>query len=333
MSPSENRLIPYLEKYGSHCMAYTSLEPCMKYFVMEDIGYIAYIDFKHWFWSRKERKIVLSNPVCHPDNYRKMLDAFLYKFSDVIFVQASRSFAEVLDEAGYQTNIFGIETEIPISDFSLAGKQRAKLRQWQNKCKREGVSVFEKNISDMSDTEEQQAISQISESWLNNKGGSEYSFLVRPLRTETEKDVRYFWAYQNDKLIAFATFDPIYRDGKVVAYYHNIDRIADNVPHGTSATIILAAIEVFKDEGVEVVNLGMSPLFLQRGLSQELNYNKLTRKAFWYAFEKLNYIYPFQGNASHKKKFNGKANPVYISGTNGTGLREVFAMVKANGMI
>ncbi len=330
MSPIQTSLIPYLEKYGSHCMAYTSLEPTMKYFVMEGVGYIAYIDFKHWLWSRKERKIVLADPVCDPENFRIILDSFIHKFHDVVFVQASRAFALVLDEAGYQTNIFGIETEIALPDFTLAGKQRAKLRQWQNKCKREGVVVIEKNIDEI---EDQQAINQISESWLKNKGGSEYSFLVRPLRPTAEKDVRYFWAYQNDKLIAFATFDPIYRDGNIVGYYHNIDRFINNAPHGTSATIVLSALEVFKAEGVGALNLGMSPLFLQRGLSQELNYNKFTRKAFWYAFEKLNYIYPFQGNASHKKKFNGKANPVYISGTNGTGLREVFAMVKANGMI
>ncbi len=332
MSSNQQRLIPYLKKYGSHCMAYTSLEPSMKYFFMEGIGYIAYIDFKHWFWSRKERKMVLADPVCHPDNYRKMLDAFTCKFSDVFFVQASRAFAEVLDEAGYQTNIFGIETEISIPDFTLSGKRRTKLRQWRNKCHREGVVVAEKSISDMS-TKDKEAIKQISENWLKNKGGNEYSFLVRPLRLSNEEDVRYFWAYQNNQLIAFATFDPIYKDEKVVAYYHNIDRIAENVPHGTSASIILSALEIFKAEGVEVLNLGMSPLFLQRGLSQELNYNKFTRKSFWYAFEKLNFIYPFQGNAFHKKKFAGQVNPVYISGTNGTGLREVLAMVKANGMI
>lgn len=311
-------------------MAYTSLEPTMKYFILEDIGYIAYIDFKHWLWSRKERKIVLADPVCKPKDYRKILDAFLYKFSDVIFVQASRAFAQVLDAAGLQTNIFGIETDIELANFTLAGKHRAKLRQWQNKCKREGVTVVEKNIGDIAD---QQTIKEISDSWLKNKGGSEYSFLVRPLRLASEKDVRYFWAYQNNKLIAFATFDPMYRDGKVIAYYHNIDRLVDGAPHGTSAMIVLSAIETFKEEGVEAVSLGMSPLFLQRGTSQELNYNKFTRKAFWYAFEKLNYIYPFQGNASHKKKFNGKVSPVYISGTHGTGLKEVFAMVKANGMI
>lgn len=330
MTPSKSDLIPYMEKYGSHCMAYTSFEPAMKYFFMEDVGYISYIDFKHWFWSRKERKIVLADPICDPKNFRKILDAFVGEFADVVFVQASRAFAEILDEAGYQTNIFGIETEIELTDFSLAGKQRAKLRQWQNKCKREGVVVVEKAIDQV---EDQYRIKEISDTWLKKKGGAEYSFLVRPLRFKTEKGVRYFWAYQKDRLIAFATFDPIYKNGKVIGYYHNIDRLTENAPHGTSVTIVLAATDVFKAEGVEVVNLGMSPLYLQRGLKHELNYNKFTRKAFWYAFERLNFIYPFKGNASHKKKFNGRRNPIYISSTNGTGLREVLAMVKANGMI
>jgi len=109
--------------------------------------------------------------------------------------------------------------------------------------------------------------------------------------------------------------------------------LCTEAPNGTSASIILAAINTFKEEGIDTVNLGMSPLFLQRGLKNELNYNKFTRKAFWYAFEKLGSIYPFKGNASHKKKFNGDVSPIYISGTNGTGLREVFALIKANGMI
>ena len=311
-------------------MAYTSLEPEMKYFVMEGIGYIAYIDFKHWLWARQERKVVLADPICAHENFADILTAFTNKFTNVIFVQASREFAKILDSAGFQINVFGVETEISIKDFSLSGKKRAKLRQWQNKCKREGVNIIEQKIDDIDDL---QVVKQISDDWLKNKGGSEYSFLVRPLRFIVEKDVRYFWAYQDNKLIGFATFDPIYKNDKVVAYYHNIDRLIEGAPHGTSASIVLNALEQFKFEGIEILNLGMSPLCLPRGLKQEFNYNKFTRKAFWYAFEKLNFIYPFKGNSTHKKKFNGCVKTVYISGTNGTGLKEVFAMVKANGMI
>ncbi len=311
-------------------MAYTSLEPQMEYFIVEGVGYIAYISFKHWFFAWKERKVVLADPVCDPQNYQSIITAFIKKYPNVIFVQASKPTASILDKLGYQVNLFGIENEIPLADFSLQGKPRAKLRQWRNKCVREGVTVKEGCISVCDNLDEVKALST---AWLKNKGGDDLGFLVRPFRFEKEKDVRYFWATQNDKLMGFALFDPMYRDNKIIGYYHNIDRIAEGAPHGTSATILLNAIEVFKQEGVEKVSLGMSPLYVPNGLKNEFNYHPFTRKAFRYAFEKLNFLYSFKGNLTHKKKFAGLQEPIYISSTNGTGLREVFVMMKAIGMI
>lgn len=311
-------------------MAYTSLEPQMEHFELEGKGYIAYISFRHWFWAWQERKIVLSDPVCSSENTQEIVEAFVEEHPNVTFVAISSKLGKTLKSLGYQVNQFGIDTEIPINAFSLAGKSRAKLRQWKNKCMREGVVVKEQLINDFSNQSE---IKQLSDNWLKKKGGSEYSFLVRPLRFHNEEGVRYFWAYKGDELVALAVFDPIYKAGKVVAYYHNMDRMNDNAPHGTSAFIILSAIDVFKDEGVDFISLGMSPLCLQRGMENELEgFNKYTRKSFWYAFDKLNFLYPFRGNASHKNKFNGVQYPVYISSTKGTGLKEVFVMMKAIGM-
>ena len=311
-------------------MAYTSLEPQMEHFELEGKGYIAYISFRHWFWAWQERKIVLADPICSSGNTQEIVEAFIQKYPNVTFVAISSKLGKTLKSLGYQVNQFGIDTEIPIDEFNLAGKQRAKLRQWKNKCMREEVVVKEQFIGDFSNQGE---IKQLSDNWLKKKGGSEFSFLVRPLRFHNEEGVRYFWAYKNDKLVGLAVFDPIYEAGKVVAYYHNMDRMNENAPHGTSAFIILSAIDVFKEEGVRYISLGMSPLCLQRGMENELeDYNKNTRKSFWYGFEKLNFLYPFRGNASHKNKFNGVQYPVYISSTKGTGLKEVFVMMKAIGM-
>ncbi len=314
-------------------MAYTSLEPTLEYFLVDGLGYIAFKRFRHWFWAVKERVIVLADPVCAPENTLELLNRFLVKYSSPIFVQSSRMFAEVLDKKGFQVNQFGVETDLLTADFELAGKARAKLRQWRNKCQREGVIIFEKPISQCTNQDEIRALSQC---WLDKKGGAEYSFLVRPLRYQSEKDTRYFWAYlpqgNGQKLIGFAVFDPIYFDQKIIGYYHNIDRIDASAPHGTSVSIVLHALEQFKQQGIDKISLGMSPLSLQRGFSSELNFNKFTRKSFWYAFEKLNHIYPFQGNASHKNKFNGEQTPVYISSTKGTNIWHVMVMMKGIGM-
>lgn len=311
-------------------MAYTSLEPSLEYFLLDDIGYIAFKRFKDWFWSFKERVIVLADPICDNENIQILLDQFLNKYPNVIFVQSSRGFAEVLDKKGFQVNQFGIETDLLSSNFDLKGKARAKLRQWRNKCQREGVSIIEKPIEECSNLDE---VNALSKRWLEKKGGAEYSFLVRPLRYDNEKNTRCFWAFSKEqKLIGLAVFDPIYFNNKITAYYHNIDRVDISAPHGTSVTIVLHALDTFKKEGIDKISLGMSPLFLQKGLSSELNYNKFTRKSFWYAFDNLNYIYPFKGNASHKGKFNGEQSPVYISTTNGTNLWQVLVMMKGIGM-
>lgn len=324
-------LYAFFKTYGNHSMAYTGLEPHMQHFVLDDIGYIAHSEYKHWFWARKGRQIVVADPVCSPEHYRKMVTCFIKKYPRVLFVQSSRKFAEVLHSMGFQVNEFGYETDIPIEGFSLKGKYRAKLRQWQNKCKREGLVVEEVSFNDYPKPDD---ISQLSQEWLKNKSGEGLGLLFRPLRLENEQDVRYFMGFIDGKLMGFSVFDPMYSGDKIIAYYHNLDRISDDAPHGTSASIILAAIDVFEKESVEYIALGMSPMKLQKAQEWELSgFHKFTRQSFWYAFEKLNFIYPFKGNASHKKKFHGITKPVYFSGTEGTSLREVFVMLKAIGML
>lgn len=324
-------LYAYFKEYGNHSMAYTGLEPDMQHFILEGIGYIAYSEYRHWLWARGGRQIVIADPICSPENYTEIINQFIKKNPNVLFVHSSLEFAKVLQKMGFEVNEFGYETNIVIDGFNLKGKHRAKLRQWQNKCTREGLEVTETTFSTYPKPEE---IEQLSRDWLKNKKGESLSILTRPLRLKDEQDVRYFIGCQNNKLIGFAVFDPIYSAGKVIAYYHNLDRISDSAPHGTSASIILAAIEIFKEENIEYVALGMSPMSLRKAQAWELSgFNTFTRKSFWYAFEKLNFLYPFKGNASHKKKFFGETKPVYFSGTKGTNLWEVFLLLKAMGML
>ena len=104
LTPLKSELIPYLEKYGSHCMAYTSLETELEYFFLDNIGYIAFKRFKDWFWAINERIIVLADPICSEDDKELILDKFLQVHPNVIFVQSSRAFAEILNNKGYQVN-------------------------------------------------------------------------------------------------------------------------------------------------------------------------------------------------------------------------------------
>ncbi len=315
------RLEPYLKQYGRGCLSYSVLQAGMQYYLEEDIGFIAYLPFWHPFWAPLGRKIILADPICAPEQVEGLLERFIAKYRRVIVLQCSAFVGSVLEKMGYEVNHFGQETELPIP-FALAGKERAKLRQWRNKCVREEVIVSEYPLSQVDKTE----LTHLSQEWVQEKGGKELVLLTRPFIAEDEIDVRYFWARQHGKLIGLAIFDPMYAQGKIVGYYHNFDRITAAAPNGTSAFIILEAIKIFEQEGVKMVSLGLMPLYVLRA---HFHHNAFTMKALKYAYRKLNHLYPFQGNVTHKKKFHGKRQPVYFSSTQGNRLWEMFILMKA----
>lgn len=329
VTATEEQLRHYLTQHGISCMSYSTLQSELNHFVLDGIGYIAYLPFRHLFWSPKGHRIVIGNPVCAPEHYRTLLDAFLKETDKAIFVHISEQFGEDLTALGYQVNGFGIETDLLCDDFELGGKARSKLRQWRNKCEREGVNVVEKTIDSF---EDQTVVRALSQAWLDDKGTREYGILSRPFSYTPEPDVRNFWAYQDGKLIAMAVFDPIYKSGKVIGYYHNVDRILPSAPNGCGAFMILEAMKVFQQENKALISLGMSPLFMIQS-SPKHQKNQKTQKILKYTYSNLNSIYPFQGNASHKQKFAGRQKQVYISSTQGNNLWEVLVLLKALGSL
>jgi len=320
------KLQPYFKKYGDSCIAYSGFQDNLEYFFIPDIGYISYLNFKHLIFSPRGRKIVLANPICAKENIRHLLEKFIEKYPRVMFIQISREVAVILDDIGYSINQFGVETEINIPSYDLKGKTKSSLRQWRNKCLREKVEVEE---IDLAQCDEIKNIKVLSREWLKNKGGKELFFLNRPFLYEKETDSRCFIAKQNGKLIGISVFDPFYRDNKVLGYYHNIDRIVNDAPHGVSPFLILAALEVFRQEKVEILSLGMSPLYQ---LGAEFNYNKISRKVLRYSYKNMNFLYPFKGNIAHKKKFSGEQKRVYFCSTTGNRLWEISILMKAIGM-
>ena len=265
---------------------------------------------------------MLADPITAKSDYQNIIESFLSKNPDSVFIQVTRDVAEVLDAFGFEVNQLGIETEIELNDFSTKGAARSKLRQWQNKCRREGVAVEERDIAEVDLTE----VKKISNRWVERKGGHEFSMLTRPLVYEHEQDVRYFWAKQDGKTIAMSIFDPIYEKQKIVGYYHNFDRIVQESPNGTGSHCVLEAISKFKNEGAQFISLGMSPL---SRIDDDMNHNALLTWCAKILYAHGNFIYPFKGNESHKDKYNGSKKKIYFSSSKGNDLIEVLSLLTA----
>lgn len=321
-----HQIKPYFKQFGDSCMSFSGLQSGQEYFFIEGVGYLSYFYYQHLLYAPRGVKIVLADPVCAKGNTRYLLEQFLKDTPRAIFIQISREIAVILDNFGYPVNQFGIETELNIQDYDLKGKHKSSLRQWGNKCRREKIKV---EAIDLSQSDELERIKALSNEWLKAKGGKDLILLNRPFLYEKERDTRCFIARQRNKIIGISVFDPFYRDNKVIGYYHNIDRISKHAPHGVSPFIILEAMDIFRQEKVEILSLGMSPLY---SLGAEFNYNKISRKVLRFSYKNMNFLYPFKGNFNHKKKFAGEQKRVYFCSTTGNRLWEFFILMKATGI-
>lgn len=228
----------------------------------------------------------------------------------ITLVQISKALAETLFNAGYSVYQIGVETELEIQTYSLSGKRKSSLRQWYNKGRKSGLIVEEKKLSKMN----RQEVDRLCQDWLSNRGGTEFSFLTRPLPESNEEGVRFFWARINGELLALAGFDPIYSKGRIIGYYHNFDRLCSGAVNGTSAFTLLQAMEKFRLEGKELISLGLSPL---SGMEQGYNLSGPLQKLAGIFYEFGEKVYPFKGNDRHKSKFCGRRRKVYVASNAG----------------
>jgi phosphatidylglycerol lysyltransferase len=317
----------YIRRFGSGCLAFSTLQAGLRYFDAEGCGFIAFAPFRHPLLARRQVAIALADPVVAPGDYPRVADAFLAVSGPAIFAQVGLRFAEVLSRQGLRVNQCGTETEIPLAAFSMAGKAKAQLRHWVNKARKEGVTVEERGGAELPIDE----LRTVSDEWLAARGHRELFLLARPMVFAAEECVRYFLARKAGRLVAFIVFDPMFREGRVIGYYHNHIRFRGDAPTGTTDLITVTAAETFRGEGLEVLSLGFSPL---AGLDPEpFRHNRVTRFTFRWVFQHGNRFYSFKNVDFHKRKYDGKTVPVFCASTRGMTLRDFACVLKCTGVL
>lgn len=297
LSASAEFRIGELQRHGSGSLAYSSLQAGLQYYNNPGLGYVAYLPLG----DSPNSVLVLSDPICHREKLRELIEAFLKVRNDPVFLHISKPVAQVLAEFGYSVNELGMETIIEIQDFDLIGGKKQQLRAARNRAQKDGIKVRELFSSDDSFL---QAFKKISDDWLSQKVSSDnqMKLIVRPMTYVDEIDVRRFIAIKDDELIAYVVFDPMYEDGSVKGYIAN--QLRSNYDKGYSVVdfIILEAMETFKKEGKTELSLGFSPMYKVDD-GEEFKHSKLLKAHFKYAFEKANYLYNFKNLARHKSLY------------------------------
>ncbi len=319
-------LFDYMRLHGRGAMAYSTLQPGLKHYVVEGIGYMAYFPLKHLLLAPRGLNVVIGVPIAAPADYEALLDHYLeHESTAIAFVHVNEKFAQILSRRGYPVNEMGTEWELDLHCFdpALPGKDFSHLRRWRNKARKEGVRIYEQSIADI----DHQQLAEVSADWLQRKGGQEYIGLNRPMSYEKETDVRYFFAYHEDRLVSIAVFDPMYEDSSICGYYHNTSRTHSLAPHGTNDLIILEAMTQFNQEGVDLISLGISPFALME--DGKFKYNRMVRKLFQFMYNHCPFIYPFQGNYFHKEKYRGQVTKTYVGSIPNLNVYRILGIFKA----
>ena len=304
-------LSPFLRQHGREALAYATLQNGMEYFI-GDTGYIAYTSVYHPVFARKTKRIALSDPVCAPENQGSLVKSLLEHRPHLAFGVVSEQCAKALRDLGFKVNCIGYEPEIPIQTYNTQGnwKEMDLIKRARNEAKRERLVIQEENVEDLN----KQDLAAISARWIGTKKVNDREIWIyarRPVFAD-EPGVRKFVAYDRAGRVAgFAFYDPMYRDGKIFGYSANISR-CDEKRYGRLATAIhMDAMEKFKPEGLEMLNLCLAPCVnLERG---KFNDDWGVKTFFGLSALYGNDIYNFRGLAFHKAKYRGRERYLYFA--------------------
>ncbi|MEH6346175.1 MAG: DUF2156 domain-containing protein [Bermanella sp.] len=290
--------IAYLKKFGRHSMAFSGLQPKMRYFDIYGVGYIAFR--KQW-----GTVVCLGDPICKEEDRDQLVDAFMAKYKNPIFVQVTESVASFLHKKiGFYATQCGKDTFIDLDTWSLSGKKKQVIRTAINHAKKEGVTVKESYGG--------LEYREFSESWLKTRKckSREIIFLIRPMEMTYTEGTRRFFAYHNDEMIGFVFFDPVYDNGNIIGYVPNISRASEKFPSGIFYHLMVEAMETFKEEGVPYVYLGLSPLVLDYPAKK--SEAKVLRWMIEQVAKYANSLYNFKGIEFTKSRFRGNEEATYV---------------------
>jgi lysylphosphatidylglycerol synthetase-like protein (DUF2156 family) len=236
---------------------------------------------------------------------------------------------------GYRCNVMGVETFVDMDSFKPTWKSHNAVKESIRRFKKLNIALVDTTFARLPELGlSLEDMQEVSDTWLTSKGARrELGFLLRPLAYCDEPDVRLFVVLKGHRLVGFTIFDPVYRNGDIVAYCPNIARFDDSqLPSGRSLFVNLRAAEIFLGEGVSRLALGLSPL---AGSLLSRYRDSLALRLCFRAAPSLFPRFDFAGLSNHKRHYKGTEYVVYYATTQPLSRRmpELLAVARTIGII
>lgn len=207
-------------------------------------------------------------------------------------------------EIGLSVQKIGEMALVPIKEFNLAGKTKARLRQARNRAAREGITFQVVDVDENS--EEMDRLEHISQDWLCHQKGREKKFSLGRFDRQILSTQPIAVAIKEGEIIAFSN---LWRTPDKSELSLDLMRYMPDCMTGVMDYLFTEVMIWGAAEGYEHFSMGMAPM---SGLDKE-TYNSAMSRAGRLVFKYGGKFYGFQGLRAFKKKFNPDWEPVYIA--------------------
>lgn len=294
------RVIEFLEENGgNHVSHLILLQDKDVYWAAEGKVLIVYTRIGN-------KLVVLGDPIgtesLIPNSIKEFQEYSVSKGLKPLFYQISPRFMHLYHDSGYRFLKLGEEGIVNLHNFSIEGKQGAKLRTRLNKFVRNSYTFSV--IMPPYSKEILSELKEISDSWLGNqkeKGFSVVSF--------SEEYVSCFpIALLKDptgKVLAFATLATDHKNSITI----DLMRKFPDSPHGTMDVLFIQIFKWAKENGYQNCSLGMAPLSNVGDCKYSFKSEKFIRLAYLHG----NSLYNFKGLKEFKSKFACRWEPKYLA--------------------
>ncbi|MBX5450233.1 bifunctional lysylphosphatidylglycerol flippase/synthetase MprF [Thermogemmatispora sp.] len=174
-----------------------------------------------------------------------------------VFWQVRAELASAYRAAGLHLLKIGEDAIVELPSFSLQGSAMANLRTSARRAEKAGLTVvfYEGRVTS---GEHLAQMARISREWLQRKGGTEMGFSMSRFHPFETSPQLYALAVDGQQTVhAFVSFVPIYgRQGWAL----DLMRRSSQAVPGTMELLLTRSLFFLKEQGAEVVSLGLAPL-------------------------------------------------------------------------
>ena len=298
--PRQTELYSWVRRYGTNSSSYVLLEGPKSYFTSAAVdGFLAY-------QISAGIALIAGDPVCAPGQARQLIHDFVAAIKRPVGAyQVSPLILEAFREEGFGDVQVGKEAIFDLDHFTLAGGEMELVRAATNKARREGVVVTEHHPFAIGSKVLNDELRVISEEWLRDKGHHELGFLLGSLGLERPSAKRYYIARSGKgkgRIEGFIVCEPIYgRKG----YYLDVTRRRADAVRGTMEFLTTEIFRFLRDEGFELVSMGLAPLALLDD-PDLIAHPRLTR-LMRFVYQRVNTGYDFKLLYRYKAKYHPQA--------------------------